>query len=111
MRIKKAGGKIFGADLTAAERKAMTIEINRQIAASMRDMEDESTAIVLWILHKQFGFGKKRLRRFYEEYVPEIRKLTDAYDMSDSDAGWLASHKLEEKGIDIHKWSTEIYGY
>lgn len=31
MRIKKAGGKVFGAVLTAAEKKAMTMEINRQI--------------------------------------------------------------------------------
>ena len=31
MRIKKAGGKVFGAVLTAAERKAMDMEINRQI--------------------------------------------------------------------------------
>lgn len=31
MRIKKAGGKIFGAVLSAAEKKAMDMEINRQI--------------------------------------------------------------------------------
>ena len=29
MRIKKAGGKIFGAVLSAAEKKAMNMEINR----------------------------------------------------------------------------------
>lgn len=29
MRIKKAGGKVFGAVLTAAEKKAMDMEINR----------------------------------------------------------------------------------
>ena len=110
MQIKKSGGKIFGATLTAAERKAMNIEINRQIAKSMRRTEDESTAIVMWILHKQFGFGRKRLRKFYENYIPEIRKLTDSYEMSDEDCGWLASHKLQEYGIDISRWSTELYG-
>lgn len=31
MRIKKAGGKVSGAVLTAAEKKAMGMEINRQI--------------------------------------------------------------------------------
>lgn len=31
MRIKKVGGKIFGAVLSAAEKKAMDMEINRQI--------------------------------------------------------------------------------
>ena len=34
MRIKKSGGKIFGADLTAAERKAMDKEIQRQLEAA-----------------------------------------------------------------------------
>lgn len=29
MRIKKAGGKVFGAVLTAAEKEAMDMEINR----------------------------------------------------------------------------------
>lgn len=29
MRIKKAGGKVFGAVLTTAEKKAMDMEINR----------------------------------------------------------------------------------
>lgn len=31
MRIKKAGSKVFGAVLTTAEKKAMNMEINRQI--------------------------------------------------------------------------------
>ena len=32
MRIKKFGGKVFGADLSANERKAMNMEIQRQLA-------------------------------------------------------------------------------
>ena len=31
MRIKSYKGKVFGAELTAAEQKAMNIEINRQL--------------------------------------------------------------------------------
>ena len=31
MKIKKSGGKIFGAELTAAERKAMDVEIRREL--------------------------------------------------------------------------------
>lgn len=36
MRVKKAGGKVFGAVLSAAEKKAMDIEINRQIVEADR---------------------------------------------------------------------------
>ena len=45
MRIKKAGGKVFGAVLTAAERKAMDIEINRQIVEADRRYANDMT---LW---------------------------------------------------------------
>lgn len=41
MRIKKAGGKVFGAVLTAAEKKAMDMEINRQIVEADRRYADD----------------------------------------------------------------------
>lgn len=47
MRIKKAGGKVFGAVLTAAERKAMDMEINRQIVEADRRYADDIDAMTL----------------------------------------------------------------
>lgn len=47
MRIKKAGGKVFGAVLTAAEKKAMEMEINRQIVEADRRYADDIDAMVL----------------------------------------------------------------
>lgn len=44
MRIKKAGGKVFGAVLTAAEKKAMDMEINRQIVEADRRYADDIDA-------------------------------------------------------------------
>lgn len=32
MRIKKAAGKVYGAAMTVAEKKAMNLEIQRQLA-------------------------------------------------------------------------------
>lgn len=57
MRIKKAGGKVFGAVLTAAEKKAMDIEINRQIVEADRRYADDIDAMVLYTLHVHLGFG------------------------------------------------------
>lgn len=51
MRIKKAGGKIFGAVLSAAEKKAMDMEINRQIVEADRRYADDIDAMVLYTLH------------------------------------------------------------
>lgn len=45
MRIKKAGGKVFGAVLTAAEKKAMDMEINRQIVEATGAMP---MTLTLW---------------------------------------------------------------
>lgn len=68
MRIKKAGGKVFGAVLTAAEKKAMDMEINRQIVEADRRYADDIDAMVLYTLHVHLGFGKKRLRKFYDAF-------------------------------------------
>ena len=63
MRIKKAGDKVFGAVLTAAERKAMDMEINRQIVEADRRYADDIDAMVLYTLHVHLGFGKEMLKR------------------------------------------------
>lgn len=64
MRVKQYKGKVFGADLTAKERLAMNIEINRQIVEADRKYTNDIDAMVLYTLHVHLGFGKKRLRRF-----------------------------------------------
>lgn len=59
MRIKKAGGKIFGAVLSAAEKKAMDMEINRQIVEADRRYADDIDAMVLYTLHVHLGFSAR----------------------------------------------------
>lgn len=110
MQIKKSGGKIYGAELTAAERKAMQMEIQRQFAEFNRKDTIELDAIVLWILHVRFGFGPKRLREFYECFVQGINDLIARYELEDEDKVWLCTHLLKEKGIDVEKWNDEFEG-
>ena len=57
MRVKKYKGSVFGAGLTAAEKKAMNMEIQRQLVEYERKHTIELEAIVLWVLHEQLGFG------------------------------------------------------
>lgn len=49
MMVKKAGGKVYGAVFTAAEKKAMEMEINRQIIEADRRYTDDIDAMVLYI--------------------------------------------------------------
>ena len=104
MRIKRSGKNIFGMELTAAEKKALNLEIQRQLAEYDRKHTMEIDAIILWILHEHFGFGPKRLRRYYDEFGPAIRELVDRYECEDQDQIWLCTYKLKEYGIDLDKW-------
>lgn len=100
MQIKRSGSQIFGANLTAAEKKAMNMEIQRQLSEYDRNNANEIAASVLWILHSEFGFGKNRLERFREVFIPTIEALCERYELTDEgDDIWLCMHKLKELGI------------
>lgn len=107
MNVKKANGVIFGAALTSAEKKAMDIEITRQLGEHSRMHEQNIDALVLWQLHKQLGFGKKRLRRFYDNFNIAMVELIVKYeDPNDTDV-YLATKALKECGIDLEAWDNE----
>ena len=106
MFIKRSGGKIFGATFTAAETKAMNIEINRQILEADAKYSTDVDAMILWVLHSRFGFGKKRLRRFYDAFSEEHQRLRDYYEMPD-DCAWLCKRKLKDIGVDVEQWNQE----
>lgn len=107
MVVKKLGGKVYGADFTAAEKKAIDLEIQRELAEYERKHINETDALVLYVLHEVFGFGAKRLKVFYERFDPELQKLLDRYEMDVSDETWLCTRKLKEIGIDIEEWAKE----
>ena len=104
MRVKKYKGSVFGAVLNAAEKKAMNMEIQRQLVEYERKHTIELEAIVLWVLHEQLGFGEKRLRRFHDSFTPEVEALLKRSEMDDSDEAWLCTRKLKDIGVDIEKW-------
>jgi hypothetical protein len=53
MKVKKAGKRVFGAVMSAAEKKAMDMEIQRQLAEYDRKHIREIDALVLWELRQQ----------------------------------------------------------
>lgn len=88
MQVKKAGGKVYGAVLTAAEKKAMDLEIQR-------------------VLHEQFGFGAQRLRTYYDAFHDRIKELVSRYEMEDQDDIWLCTQMLKRIGVDVEAWHKE----
>lgn len=106
MLVKKAGGKVYGATFTAAERKAMDMEIKRQLLEVDKNYTNDIDALVLYVLHTHLGFGKKRLRRFYEAFSREHDRLVEHYQLPD-DGAWLSMQKLKDIGVDVEKWNRE----
>lgn len=107
MRINKSCGKIFGAQLTASEKKALDMEIKRQLAEYDKKHKLELQALFLWTLHEQLGFGEKRLRQLYDIFDKALDELIGRYDLEDSDSAWLCTLKLRDHGIDIEEWDGE----
>ncbi len=108
MRIKSYNGKVYGAELTAAERRAMNIEINRQLLKRDEQYQADIDAMVLYALMIHKGWKKKRLRKFWDDFNIIHAELRKFYEMeADGDNEWLAHHKLKEIGVDIHQWYKE----
>lgn len=105
--FKRNRGHIFGVQFSAKEQKAIDAEILRQCAEFDRKNANEIDALILWVLHEKFGFGKRRLRAFYDYFVTEIDALAKYYEMGDEDKAWLCTYKLKQYGIDIAAWNEE----
>lgn len=107
MTFKKAGSKIYGVDFNKKEQEAINAEIQLQCADYDRKNVLEIDAIILWLLHENFGFGMKRLRRFFDLFATEIAALCNRYEMEKKDSVWLCTYKLKEYGLDIEQWNKE----
>lgn len=109
MIVKKVKGQVLGAVLSTSETKAMNIEIQKQFADYERRHAIEVDAIFLWQLHIQLGLGPERLKRFYENFRPELDKLIDRYeDGVPKDDIWVSTQALKDYGIDLEKWRENL---
>lgn len=108
MQVKKTRGKVYGAVMTAAEKKAMDMEIKRQLAEYDQKNLAEVDAMILWVLHDQFGFGAKRLRKYFDAFNVATKGLVDRYQMDEDDDIWLCTQMLKRIGVDIEAWHKEM---
>ena len=108
MRVKSYKGKVFGAEFTAAERKAMDIEINRQLVERDKQYAADIDAMVLYTLMAHYGWKKKRLKRFWKAFIAEHKALREFYQMDEpGDNEWLAHRMLKDIEVDINQWYQE----
>ena len=99
--------KIQGYKMSKAEKQAMDREIQRQIVEYDKKNAYELDSVILWLLHEEFGFGEKRLRRFFDRFGPALDELMKRYELDEEDKIWICTYKLKEYGIDISQWRKE----
>ena len=96
--------RIPGRDkLTSKMKKAAVDASIEELRGLMPKVVCNVEAIILWQLHEQFGFGKKRLLQFYNATSGMIDGMLDYYCYdTDEDAIWICERKLREQiGIDL----------
>ena len=97
-------------------RKALQDEVNKQTAENVRNLSRNLQALTLWVVREHLRFGKKRLLRFQQAFLPAIEKLQEFYEAENaSETEFYCAYKLKhEVGIDIDElgemWRIKI-GY
>ena len=89
---------------TPDQKKAMM----REIEAQTEEVKDELIYIVLYVLWHEFGFGEKRLHRFYNVFHERFVSLREWIQGNRSDVVWLCKKKLKDNlDIDIDRWEAQ----
>jgi folate-dependent phosphoribosylglycinamide formyltransferase PurN len=103
MALARRGGRAVKARIpqirTAKQQRALSREIDRQLAEHMREFEADYIALALYAAHIEFGFGKARLDRLKHRMYELNRALIEHYEMP-HESMYIARQKLLEMGID-----------
>lgn len=90
--------------LSKNQQKAMAKEIDRQIIENSEVFMNNVDAMLLWTLHVEFGFGKKRLEQAFRAFNREYEKMCEFFQMQDA---YPAKYKLKEIGVDMEELRNE----
>ena len=87
---------------TSREKAIMDKVIRREMLRLDNQLSRDSDALILWVLHTEFGFGKERLLRFWRANFTRHKELCDRYSLGDDSVGWICRKKLIELcGINV----------
>ena len=106
MTFHKCRGQIYKVDLTPKEQKALDEEITRQLKEKYYQMMNDVDYMIMRILHNEFGFGKTRLKRFYDAAIADNEALIKHYEMSDAGV-YIARKEMNDIGCNIEEWNRE----
>lgn len=93
--------------LNCEQKKAMNKEINKQILENDAKFSKDYDAAVLWTLRVCYGFGKKRIRRFWDCFLAEHQRLCDCYEQVPDSKEFDCKELLKRIGVDLDEWYNE----
>lgn len=108
LKISDFDNMVSNVHKTAKEKAtaAAIHEIDRQILERDEAYSLDMDAMVLWTLHIYFGFGKKRLERFYCNMLKEHIHMREFYEIDDTYPERL---KLKEHcNVDVEALNNEF---
>ena len=91
---------------TANLNNAVESAIKAQIAVYEREHALDVDAMILYALHTHLGFGKDRLKKFFDAFINDHKALIAHYEMP-NDGAYLSRVKLKEIGVDVEEWNKE----
>lgn len=86
----------------------MDHEIEQRILELDAQFSTDLDATVLWVLQIGFGFGEKRLRRYWELFIEAHKYLREHY--GEGDGPYKCRMELKKIGVDVDKWNKELEG-
>lgn len=98
--------------ITSKERDELKKEARRLarqvIVEDQKRYSMDVDSVALWVLHKRFGFGKQRLREFWDSFFAELKLLQEHYLTESGEAdGYFCRVGLKSIGVDLEEWYRE----
>lgn len=83
--------------------KSVKNDIAKQFYLLLDKYNYEASVQVIHILHFEFGFGEKRLKRFAELLNQMQQEQKERYELENEDTPWICEEQLRQNGIDFKK--------
>ena len=83
--------------------KSVKNDIAKQFYLLLDKYNYEASVQVIHILHFEFGFGEKRLKRFAELLNQMQQEQKERYELENEDTPGICEEQLRQSGIDFKK--------
>lgn len=92
--------------LTKSQQTAFDNEAKRQLVEKKYEFLKDMDAMMLLSIHRNCGFGKRKLIEIFKSFILDYEKFIDDYQV---EGGWMAAYRLkEETGLDIDELHKEL---